>query len=330
MKIVLKWLGRILLLLLMGGAALVLFGPHEEVDFTVPFAPEQLGDDVSAYFAAQESAFSDIVQGTEKRVLWAGEQGAKTAVSLVYIHGFSATSQEIRPVPDKVATALGANLVFTRLAGHGRSGDAMAEPSATDWMRDTAEALAVGRAVGEKVIVLSTSTGGTLAAAAALREDLVEDVAGMIFVSPNFALNSGAAKILTWPGVRWWGPLVAGKQRAFDAMNEDHAQYWTNSYPTVALLPMAALVKAVDRLDLARAGVPALFVISDADKVVRAAKTREIAGEWGGASEVLAVDMGEGDDPNAHVIAGDILSPGQTERVSGAMVEWVQSVIKRE
>ena len=328
MRTLLKWLGRFILLIVVAIAAIALFGPREKVDLSARFDPATFGGDLDAYFAAQEAPFDDIVEGTQKRVIWAGDKGAKTPVSVLYIHGFSATSEEIRPVPDKVAEALGANLIYTRLTGHGRSGDAMTEPSAADWMMDTAEALAAARLVGEKVIVISTSTGGTLVGAAALRDDLMENVAGAIFVSPNFAMNSAASVILTWPAVRWWGPMVAGTQRSFEASNEGHKAYWTNSYPTVALMPMAALVKAVDDTDLGRAKIPALFVISDQDKVVSPTKNREVAEEWGGESELIALTMGEGDDPFSHVIAGDILSPGQTDMVVSKMLEWINSVLQ--
>jgi len=327
MKALMKWVGRIVLILVFCVGALALFGPRDAVDFDVRFDQSTLGDDLDAYFAESESTFSDIVDGTQKRIVWANEVGAKTPVSVLYIHGFSATSEEIRPVPDKLAEALDANLIFTRLSGHGRSGDAMAEPSVGDWMRDTDEALSVARALGEQVIVVSTSTGGTLVAAAALQQDMMESVAGAIFVSPNFAINSPSAVILTWPAVRWWGPIVAGAQRSFETLNEGHEAYWTNSYPTVALMPMAALVKAVDGLDLGQAKIPALFMISDQDKVVSPSKNREVAQEWGGPSALKVLSMGEGDDPFHHVIAGDILSPGQTEIAAQAMIDWANGVL---
>ena len=78
-----------------------------------------------------------------KRIVWAGAAGQKTPLAVIYVHGFSASAEEIRPVPDEVAKALGANLFYTRLAGHGRSGDAMAEPLAGDWIEDMAEAMAI-------------------------------------------------------------------------------------------------------------------------------------------------------------------------------------------
>ena len=93
-------------------------------------------------------------------------------------------------------------------------------------------------------------------------------------------------------------------------------------------MPMAALVKAVDALDLSQAMIPAMFVISDQDKVVSPTKNREVAEEWGGESTLKVLTMGEGDDPYSHVIAGDILSPSQTDIAAQAMIDWAQSILK--
>lgn len=69
--------------------------------------PESLPEDLDGWLAEQEQKFGDIVPGTEKQIFWAGEAGARTPLSIVYLHGFSATLGEIRPVPDRVAAALG-------------------------------------------------------------------------------------------------------------------------------------------------------------------------------------------------------------------------------
>ena len=69
-----------------------------------------------------------------------------------------------------------------RLAGHGRSGAAMAEPLAGDWIEDMAEAMAIGRRLGDRVVVIATSTGGTLAAIAATDPVLSEGLAGVVLV----------------------------------------------------------------------------------------------------------------------------------------------------
>lgn len=321
-----KWLGRLLLGLVAAGSLLFFLGPYEPVKTEVSFDPARFEGGVQAYFERTESAYEDLREGVEKRVIWAGEPEARTAVSVLYVHGFSATSEEIRPVPDRVAQALGANLVFTRLAGHGRSGAAMAEPSAGDWMEDTAEALAAAKAVGEEVIVLSTSTGGTLVALALLDPVMREGVKGVVFVSPNFGINDPMAWVLTLPAARQFVPLIAGDQRAWGAVNALQEKYWSTRYPTVAVLPMAALVKEAWRRDYQAVTVPALFHYDRGDQVVEAAQTERFLQGWGGAvSQVVLPDEAVVEE-SRHVIMGDIVAPAQTEAAIDMILNWVNSL----
>ncbi|MCV2887171.1 alpha/beta hydrolase [Ruegeria aquimaris] len=320
-----KFLGRALAVLALAWGLAWWFGPYEEVDLAADFDPRKFGEGVQVYFESVESGFADMVPGVEKRVEWTADgYERRTPYSLVYLHGFSATSEELRPVPDRIAAALGANLVYTRLQGHGRGSAAMTEGTASGWMRDAAEALAAGRAVGEKVIVLSTSTGGTLAAAAALDPELSRDVVAMILVSPNFGVNDPLAFVPTLPGARYWLPLVMGGERDASSPDPDKNTYWTTRYSWSALVPMAALVKKVVSLDFGQARVPTLFWFSPDDKVVRPDLTGEVVRRWGGPAEMRTVTMGSGDDPSSHVIAGDIMSPGQTDIAVAGMLAWLR------
>ncbi|MEX0350213.1 MAG: alpha/beta hydrolase [Paracoccaceae bacterium] len=321
-----KWLGRILLFLLVAAGALWAFGPYEQVDLKARFDPRKFGEGVQVYFESVESLHDDITEGTEKRAIWQpGMKEQRTPYSVLYLHGFSASSEEIRPVPDKVAEALGTNLVYTRLRGHGRGSAGFADGNATAWMQDVAEGLAAARATGDKVVVIATSTGATLAVAAALDPDLSQNVAAMVLVSPNFGINDPMAWVLTLPAVRYWVPLVIGSERSFEPRNEGQRKYWTTTYGWPPVLSMAALVKKVMTLDVTQANVPVLFLFSDDDRVVRSDLTREVAGRWGGPAKIETVTMGEGDDPNAHVIAGDIMSPGQTGRAVATILGWLQT-----
>ena len=303
--------------------ALLLFGPREPVQGEITFVEADLGDDLDLYLASREARFDDIVPGVEKRIVWAGTPGERTTWAIVYVHGFSATSQEIRPVPDDVAEALGANLYFARLTGHGRGSEAMTDGSVPAWIDDYAEALAIGARLGDRVIVMSTSTGGTIAAIGEFDPRIGTEVAGHIFVSPNFKVANPAAGLLTLPLARHWVPSVAGAERSFEPSNEEHGRYWTTSYSTLALLPMAASVQHAGLQPYAETETPALFIFSDADSVVDHSVTREVAEAWGGPVQIHNPDLGEGDDAYAHVIAGDILSPGQTAAVTEVMVRWI-------
>ncbi|MGB7320892.1 MAG: alpha/beta hydrolase, partial [Albidovulum sp.] len=119
-------------------AGLFAFGPREPLVLVPDFDAQSLPADLDAYLATREAVFDDIVPGSEKRIVWAGDPGQKTETAIIYLHGFSATSEEVRPLPDNVASELGANLFFTRFAGHGRTGPALSGPTAQDWMVDLA------------------------------------------------------------------------------------------------------------------------------------------------------------------------------------------------
>ncbi|WP_297774414.1 alpha/beta fold hydrolase [uncultured Roseovarius sp.] len=287
----------------------------------------KFGEGVDVYLEAVESAYDDIRPDSHKRVIWAGQRETRTPLSIVYLHGFSASSQEIRPVPDRLAEALGANLVYTRFRGHGRTPDAMGEATAEDWMRDASEALALGRATGERVVVLATSTGASIAAAALHHPAQRERVAGIIMVSPNFGINNPLAPLLTWPAARHWLPLLAGKRRSFEPRSTAQAAEWTTEYPSTAVFPMAAVVAHARVLDYSEVGLPALFYYSDGDQVVRPEMSAKVAEGWGGPVTRLVPELGPGDDPFAHVVAGDIMSPGATASATEAMLNWIESVL---
>ncbi len=314
----------IVVVVIAAGAAAWFLGPRVARDTTVSFDPAAIGQDVEAWLADKEARVPNLRPGAEKQVVWAFPASrARTPLAIVYVHGFSASKDEIRPVPDRVAATLGANLFFTRLTGHGRDGPAMAEASVKAWVDDYAEALAVGRRLGERVVVVAVSTGASIAAWAATRPDLAEGVAGYVLISPNFGVQAGGAGFLAGP----WGlpiaRLVAGDERGFEPLNDAHGRFWTTRYPTEALLPMAAMVELAAAAPVEKATAPALFILSDQDKVVRPAITREIAGRWGAAHELRTVE--QSDDPSHHVIAGDALSPDNNDRVVDWIVEWVRA-----
>ncbi len=326
MRRLLQFLGLSLALLVVAAAVLWGMGPREPADVVPVFDAAALPADLDAYLAERETTVGGIVPGAEKRIVWAGAAGVKTPWAVVYLHGFSATAEEIRPVPDRVAAALGANLYFARLAGHGVGSDRFAGPAVNDWMIDTAEALAIGRRIGERVLVIATSTGGTLAAEASLQADLRDEMDGIVFISPNFGVQAWAARLLEWPFARRWVTAVAGAERCFKPENEVHARYWTTCYPTVALLPMAALVRHAVAQDYAGVTTPALFLLSPRDQVVSPQATEAFAARWGGPVIVEKVTLGTGDDPSSHVIAGDALSKSMTGPVADRIIGWAKGL----
>lgn len=246
----------------------------------------------------------------------------RTDLALVYIHGFSATKWEIDPVHRRVAKALGANLFLTRLAGHGLPGDALARVTPDDWLADLDEALAIGRRLGRRTVLIGASTGGTLAAMAAAQG---ADLTGVVLISPNFGLNRRMGWVLDLPGIRHWGARVFGATRRIGTIGgPDHAAHWTLTYPTDALWPLRDLMRRP--LDVRRATCPALFMWSDCDRVLNPAAIRRAARSWGGPVTCHPVKLTERDDPMHHIIAGDILSPRQTDGAVTLIADWIRAV----
>lgn len=296
-----------------------LFGPREPGQFEPPSVAE-LPEDLDAWLYQQETGVRPEIS---RRIVWAGRPATKTPVALVYLHGFSATSQEIRPVPDLIAAWRGSNLYFARLSGHGLDGASLDQARVSDWARDVAEAVAIGHRIGEKVVLIGASTGGTLAALAARDPVLGPQIDGVVLVSPNFGLQARGAFLLRQPLARQWLPLIAGRERCFDPKNDRHREFWATCYPITATLPMAALVDEATSKNYGDAHQPLLALWSDADQVVDPAATKKVLASWGGPVTEVPVTMGPGDDPSAHVIAGDILSPGQTAPVATRINGWI-------
>jgi pimeloyl-ACP methyl ester carboxylesterase len=306
-------------------ALLVVLGPRVPVDTTIHFDPSVIGDDPQAYLAKEEARVAGIRDGLEKEIIWADPLvHARTRLSIVYIHGFSASKGEVRPLADEVADQLDANLFYTRLTGHGQDGNAMATGSVNAWINDYEEALAIGRAIGDKVIVIATSTGGSLATWAASQPGASDGVEAIAFISPNFGVRAKGADILTLPWGRQIAEMVSGKERSFTPRNALHEKFWTTRYPMAATLPLVALTQLAYGAPVEKARIPALFIFSDSDKVVLPDRTREIAGRWGAAQELVPVD--DTGDPDNHVLAGDALSPSTTAFLAERIVVWVKAL----
>lgn len=304
-------------------AAVVWFiAPRQHWTEAALIAPVEPGADLDGWLAAREAAVPGITPGAEKTILWAGEPGQRTPLALVYLHGFSATRQEVSPLAEDLAGALGANLFATRLTGHGLPGAALGVARVSDWDQDIREAMAIGQRLGERVVLIGTSTGGSMAVLAALDPTYRDSLAGIVLISPNFALNSGQAWVLDMPFASSWVPAVMGQTRSWEPQNEAHGRYWTTSYPTTALFAMRVVQRAAQDADRAAARVPTLVFYAQGDTVVRADATEAMIARWGAPVEAHVVT--DADDPGQHVIAGDILSPTSTPAILRITTDWLR------
>lgn len=304
--------------------AAFLLGPRVEVGPPEPHGPVPSLEALDDWLAAEEARFDDITPGAERKIVWAdATRKTRTPLALVYLHGFSASRPEVAPLCDDVARALGANLYYARLRGHGRPGAALGEVTVAQWLADALEALDIADRLGERVVLIGTSTGGTLATWLAARPEARGRIEAMVLISPNFGPRDGRSRALTWP----WGLQLAeaslGAERSWEPANPQMARYWTTRYPVRALLPMMALVELVEDLPPEAVDVRTLVIYSPHDTVL---DTAPIAA-WAAASDrrtALVVD--DAIEHANHVLAGDILAPSRTARLAAAIVDFVRGV----
>ena len=268
-----------------------------------------------------EEPESLLIPGAEKRLTWHAEEQLRTEWSVVALHGFSATRQETAPLAEIVADKLGANLFETRFTAHGLKKDGLVTVTAEEWLDDVAEALTIGKMTGEKVVVMAVSTGATLALAM-LDHPTMESVDAMILLSPNFAPADPKGLLITYPGGPLLLRLIAGETRSWEAFNEQQEIYWTTSYPTRTLIQA---IRAVDRANekIRTVAAPrAQFIYSPNDQVISVPALRSAyAALQSPQKEVIKV-LTTG-APTAHIIAGDIISPDNTNVLAGQITDFI-------
>lgn len=308
----------------LGLAVGFLAGPR--VDLTLHPRPMAVTGDVEAYVANSEARVADLVPGVEKKIIWASPAHAKTPLAFVYLHGFSATRQETAPLCDEVARHFGANLYYARLTGHGLPGARLAEATVSDWLNDALEALAIGERLGERVVVVGMSTGGTLAAWLALQRR--DSVAAYVMLSPNFGPKDRRARVLTWPWASRFVPLLFPAEQGNAKVTGPEKRYWTNPYPTVALIPMMGLVTLVREARLVDVTAPVLVIYSPQDDRVDPAEIEYAFARLGSAHKALFPYVGDS-SRSKHVIAGDLLAPKNTREVADLIIGFLEKLPSR-
>lgn len=205
--------------------------------YQVPHEPEAL----EQYVRTQESKHK-LKTDNEARIVWADSSRRRTEFSVVYLHGFSASQKEGDPVHLNFAKEFGCNLYLARLADHGvDTTDQLLYFTPDRWWESSKEALAIGRALGDKVILMSTSTGGTMALI--LAAEYPDQVHALINMSPNIAINNPTAFLLNDPWGLQIARLVIGSH--YQTIHYDSARqlYWNGQYRLEALTQLEELVE---------------------------------------------------------------------------------------
>jgi esterase/lipase len=238
-----KYIKYTFILVLVIGTVFIL-GPKKE------FEPAELLDteiqvslaDLEKYVAEKEATIKDLKPDNQARIIWADDSlKQKTEYAVVYLHGFSASQEEGAPLHEDFAKRYGLNLYLSRLEDHGRpDSNSFIQLTPENFLQSAEDAIDIGKKLGDKVIVMSCSTGGTLSAILAAAG---EDIHSMIMYSPNIDIYDPMSALLVYPWAEELSTLVMGgtyNRIVYDTLAQ---KYWNSIYHTNALFTIKTLIR---------------------------------------------------------------------------------------
>jgi esterase/lipase len=304
----LKWLFIIVVIFWI----IYLLGPSPETPVyatTMPSVPAQPAL-LEAYIKDNEAKHK-LKPDNEARIVWANDSlKQKTEYAIVYLHGFSASQEEGSPIHTNIAKEFGCNIYLSRLAEHGiDTTEPMANLTADKYWESAKQALAIGKQLGNKIILMGTSTGGTNALQ--LAATYPKDITALVLMSPNIAINNDNAYLLN----NHWGFQLAKMITGSDHITSEdvrpiYKQYWYSRYPLQGLVQLQEMLETAmikETFEKVKQPVLMLYYYKDSvhqDSVVSVPAMLKMYDELGSAIKIKKAMPNTGD----HVMASFIKS----------------------
>lgn len=324
---------RVLLIFLAVLVAVYFFGPKPadpELSTNLPSLPGGTSN-VEAYIISRESE-SPVRKDNQARIIWMNDSlKQRTDYCLLYLHGFSASWYEGYPAHVEFARHFGMNAYFPRLAAHGlETDDPLLEMTPDNLWESAKEALMAANNLGRNIIIMGTSTGGSLALK--LAAEFPEYVDAVILYSPNIRINNSAAFSLSRPwGLQIGRKFNGGRYRVTsEDINSPDCQYWYCRYRMEGVVYLQQLVDAtMHRETFERVGVPVFLGYyykdkDNQDETVRVDAMLDMFEQLGtAADQKVKVAFPEA---GAHVIACELTS-GAVDQVISESIAFGENVL---
>ena len=178
----------------------------------------------------KEISNKNIKPNNQAKIIWSESyKEKKSPIAFVYLHGFGASGREGEPIVSKLSKKYNANVYVSRLKEHGISREnSFKNLTPENYLETAKEALLIGKLIGEKVILVSTSTGGSLSLKLASEDS---SIAGLIMYSPFIDLKNPAFKmIVTQEGKAGFIKMNKGSEIIKQTRPEEEAKYWSTLY----------------------------------------------------------------------------------------------------
>ena len=286
----------------------------------ITFPDVVIDKDIESYIAEKEMLFQNTNPRAKKKIIWFDDTKVKTEYSIVYLHGSFATGVQQEDVLVKIAKRLEANLFISRLTGHGSGFESTKSIEAKNFLEDAAEAVAVGNQIGNKVILMGFSAGGTFALMATKDQKLNKKIDHLVLVAP-WTPKLTLPYFIAATGLFFKSQYKFNFPRMFNLSNEEWGPFWVNEFHRT--LPRQLWVAAFSgrKLKFQETTIPLLVFYEEKDKVVNAVGVKKIFEKWKGPKKIINNDTNLGGF-NYHDIIGILNSPQDDLFVEG-IKNWI-------
>lgn len=304
----------------------------------MPFSTKTLPDNPEAlelWIDRQEKDAPKIKEGARASIIWADpREKTKTEYAMVYLHGFKASHGEGHPVHREVAKNFGCNLYLSRLEGHGLDiKKPLKDISASSFEESAFQALAIGKKIGKKVIIMGTSTGGSMGLFLAARPELSTHLSALILYSPliefygvsQWLLGNTCSRTIL-KGIPGKNYMLTSKLGSLEA----EKQIWYHTYALQGALALGAFIqKTMTSSAFSKIKCP-VFVgyyyknDKEQDKVVSIAAIKKMFGTLGTKEpEKILKNFPEA---RTHVISSGLVSES-VERIKKETEQFISGVL---
>ncbi len=282
-------------------------------------------------FVQAREAAHKLKPDNQARIIWADSIGDKTDYSIVYLHGFSASQEEGDPVHTEIAKRFGCNLYLSRLIEHGiDTVDPLINFTPEKYWESAKESLVLGKKLGNKVILMATSTGASLAMK--LASSFPNDVHALVMMSPNVRIFDKNAWLLNNP----WGLQVARMILGSNyVVSKDtrsiYKQYWYHKYPVDAAVQLQEFLEtSMNEETFSKIKQPTLMLYYykdeiHQDSVVSVSAMKEMFEQLGtSADNKKAVVM----PTTGNHVVGSYIKSKDVEGVKREIAKFLEDVLK--
>ena len=248
-------------------------GPRADKAKLTPELPTVSQDLVQLERDIQQSeAKINLKPDNQARIVWADSSNKqKTKYSIVYVHGFGASWAEGDPIHKQIAAKYGCNLYLARMHDAGvKDPNAFEDLTPENFLEGAKRAVAIGKVLGDSVILVGCSAGGLLSTAVAAEHP---ELAALILYSPCFSTYKNSLGMATGP---WGGQILRAVigEASNNTYPADRANYWLTRYHSNGLITLQQTMDSVNQPEVfAKIKMPVLLAYyykneENQDKVV--------------------------------------------------------------